>query len=258
MTSESRSIIVGILVLAQQRLITAQIVRLAAAVGLSANNVKSHLTRMVKEGALLRKGARRLATYDPSAGQERVIQGIHERLTNRPKAAWDGEWLVLIVRLPLNRSLRQRWRALLWFDGFRPIGPGVIIRPAWPLAWAVGQAQFYADEIPGVCFRGEPINSSLDLAKLYDLDKLDSEAQRLVAWIRNRASHADSPRAAFVERMRVGGRIARFIGHDPRLPSKLWGKRRAIFELVAAFNNFERKVEPRAQAFIEQTIKRES
>jgi DNA-binding transcriptional regulator PaaX len=252
MTSQSRATIVGILVLAGRRLTATQLLRLAAPLGLSASNVKSHLTRMVIEGALRREGPRRLATYRPSPNQMLVIEGIQARLTETPEPAWDGTWLLLTLGLPQNRIRRERWRASLWFDGFRPLSADVFVRPSYPLPWAEKRARYYSAEISGFCIRGEFITASADLARLYDLDGLDSEACRVAAWIRRRPACAKSPRAAFVERMNVGGRVARFIGHDPRLPQALWGKRRGMLEIIEAFQSFEKRIAPRAQRFVDE------
>ena len=254
MINQSRSIIVGILVLAGRRLTAAQLTRLAAPLGLSASNVKSHLTRMTREGTLKRAGPRRLSAYGPSPNQMQVVEGIQTRLTETPDSAWDGAWLLLALRLPQDRAQRDRWRASLWFDGFRPISSDVFVRPAWPLPWAERRARFYSTGIPGFCLRGDSVGAAVAPAELYDLDGLDSEARRLAKWIRSRTAAIRSPRAAFAERIAVGGRIARFIGHDPRLPPALWGKRRGMRDAVAAFHKFEKQIAPRARRFLDDAL----
>jgi len=254
MINRSRTIILGILVLAGRRLTAAQLTRLAAPLGLSASNVKSHLTRMTREGSLRRAGPRRLSTYGPSPSQMQVVKGIQTRLTNAPDSPWDGAWLLLALRLPQYRTLRERWRASLWFDGFRPISSDVFVRPAWPLPWAERRAHYYSTRIPGFCLRGDFVGAAVALTELYDLDGLDSEARRLAAWIHRRTAEIRSPRAAFVERIAVGGRIARFIGHDPSLPPALWGKRHEIRYAVAAFHKFEKQIAPRAQRFLDDAL----
>lgn len=254
MKKQSRTIILGILVLAGRRLTAAQLTRLTAPLGLSASNVKSHLTRMTREGSLRRAGPRRLSTYRPSPSQMQVVEGIQTRLTEAPDSAWDGAWLLLALRLPQDRTDRKRWRASLWFDGFRPISSDVFVRPAWPLPWAERRTHYYSTRIPGFCLRGDVIRAAVALTEIYDLDGLDSEARGLRAWIRRRTAAIGSPRAAFVERIAVGGRIARFIGHDPRLPPALWGKRRGMRDAVAAFHKFEKQIAPRAQRFLDDAL----
>lgn len=96
----------------------------------------------------------------------------------------------------------------------------------------------------------------MDLAQLYDLQGLDAEGRRLAAWIRRRIAGVDSPRSAFVERLRVGGRVAQFIGHDPRVPAALWGKRRGLLESIDEFQRFEQQVVPQARQFLRETMAR--
>src|SRR5579859_6456260 len=69
MSGSGRTTIIGMLLLAERSLSAPQLIRLASPLGLSATNVKSHLTRMVAEGVLRREGSVRLAVYAPSADQ---------------------------------------------------------------------------------------------------------------------------------------------------------------------------------------------
>jgi len=256
MITSSRAAIVGILVLANRSLSAPQLVRLAQPLGLSATNVKSHLTRLVKEGALERRGPPRHATYEPSASQRMIIEGISARISETPNPKWDGAWLMLTLRLPKKRVMRARLRASLWFDGFRPLGPNVFTRPAWPSLWAENRAGFYLDLIGGFCIRGKAVRAEHELAHLYHLNGLHAEGCKLAKWIERRIQRGDSPRAAFVERMKVGGRVAQFIGHDPRLPEAAWGKRRGIAGAVKAFGRFEERLAPKAERFVEEIIGR--
>ncbi len=241
----------GILVLAGRSLSATELIRLAAPLRLSATNVKSHLTRMVVEGALEREGRARLATYRPSAGQMLVIQGIHASLAPQSDEPWDGTWLMLSLQPPADRGQRERLRAALWRDGWRSVGLFVVVRPAWPHKSAEMAARLYAEHAPGFCLSGDYISGPVPLESLYDLDGLDAEARRLVAWIRSRVASAKSPKAAFVARMRVGGRVAQFVGHDPRLPPAIWGERRGMRDMVEAFRRFEESVAPASRIFLD-------
>lgn len=253
MDGSSRTIITGLLVLAGRRLSAAQLIRLAAPLGLSATNVKSHLTRMVAEGALEREGPTRLATYRPSAGQLLVIEGIQARLKTHEEP-WDQSWMMLTLRSPLRRGHRERLRASLWFDGWRPLGTGAFARPAWPCPWAEDSARQYATHALGFCVRGVWVARPVEFGALYDLQGLDSEARRLAAWIGRRCIPAKSPQAAFVERMKVGERVAQLIGHDPRLPPEIWGRRRGMHDVVDAFRRFENHIALQAQNFMDEHI----
>jgi len=250
MDASGRSILMGLLAVAARPLTAPQLIRLAAPLGLTASNLKSHLTRLVADGALQRKGPSRRAGYRPSRAQASVMDGIRARLQDESRERWDGSWLVMVIRSPRRRGPRSRLRASLWFDGWRPLAEETVVRPAWPRRWAQDSARRHA----GYCVRGAVVAGAMDPAVLYDLEGLDRDARLLAAWIRRHSADAGSSREAFVLRMEVGGRVARFIGHDPRLPPAIWGQRRGLRNLAAAFRRFESRVGPPAARFLESAI----
>ena len=254
MPAASRTTLMGILVTAGRQLTAAQLIALAEPLGISATNVKSHLSRMVSEGVLQRKGPARQAVYGPGRGQSYIVESIRQRMQPKAEARWDSTWLMLTLPLPKNRSQRDHLRASLWFDGFRALDSNVFVRPAWPLPWAEEQARQYAAAAAGTCLRGGMVASPADFARLYDLDGLDSDARILAARIRRRKVSSMSPRKAFAERMRVGGEAVQLMAHDPRLPKAVWGRRRGMRQLAQAFTDFEQRIGKRAASFVEEAI----
>lgn len=254
MSDSTRSLLFGVFVLAGRPLTAAQVIRLTAPLGVSATNAKSHLTRMVAEGALDRSGPLRARRYAPSPSQSVVVEGIRVRLAPAPRENWDGTWLALTLRLPAARRRRERILASLWFDGFRPWAPATFVRPAWPETWALERARHHLEHGAGFCLRGaflEPLNLKR-VAALYDLGALDRQALSLARWIGRQRTAAAGGEQAFASRLKVGGMVARLAGHDPRLPPTLWGKRHGMRELVRAFSRFEARVAPRARRFLEE------
>jgi phenylacetic acid degradation operon negative regulatory protein len=261
----TRTLLFGIFVLAGRRLTATQVIALARPLGISATNVKSHLTRMVAEGALRRSGPPRRALYWPSPSQATVVEGIHARLEEVREEPWDHTWLVLTLRLPSQRAQRERLQALLWFDGFRPLASGTFIRPAWPEQWALSRARQHLARAPGWCVRGTLLGRSdvIQLSVMYGLDSLDRAARRLARQITHRlaqlTSHRrirkTSPAGAFASRLKVGGMVARLVGHDPRLPAALWGGRTGMRDLVRAFRRFDARTAPMAQRFLENVAR---
>jgi phenylacetic acid degradation operon negative regulatory protein len=257
MKSEStRTLLFGVFVLAGRELTAAQLIALAGPLGVSATNVKSHLTRMVAEGVLKRSGVARQTAYRPSAQQAHLVQGIQSRLSPARAERWDGRWLMLAVRLPANRTERERLRAMLWFDGFRPWTAGSFLRPAWPLRWTEKLARDYAAQAVGLGVCGALVRAigTSEVASMYQLGDLDREARQLAAWIRRYPVGEISAEKAFAAQLQVGGLVARLVGHDPRLPQALWGRRRGMRELVREFHRFQARTALRARVFLDQVL----
>jgi DNA-binding transcriptional regulator PaaX len=253
MQVNARTTILGILVLANRALTAAQLIRLAEPVGLSASNLKSQLTRMVKEGSLMSSGPVRRTIYSPSQAQSRVVAGIKARLMEEPKGPWDNTWYMLTIQLPANRAERDQLRASLWFDGFRPMSFDCFVRPAWPQPWARNRIEAYVAD-GAFSIRGEIVSGQYRMENLYDLGGLDSEARELAAWVKRQQRPSITPRTAFLAQMKAGGRVAQLVGHDPRLPPGIWGKRRGMAGLIREFRRFEKLVSSPAQRFISAAL----
>jgi len=74
-----------------------------------------------------------------------------------------------------------------------------------------------------------------DVKRMYDLNMLDREAHRLARLINSRPRSSRSPADAFAARIKVGGSVARLIGHDPRLPKTLWATEMASMRWCVRF-----------------------
>ena len=92
------------------------------------------------------------------------------------------------------------------------------------------------------------------MENLYDLRGLDAEARELAAWLNRQECRSITPRTAFLAQMKAGGRVARLVGHDPRLPPSMWGKRRGMAELIREFRRFEERVSSPAQRFMTEAV----
>jgi DNA-binding transcriptional regulator PaaX len=248
----TRTLLFGLFVVAARPLTAAQTVALAKPLRISASNVKSHLTRMVAGGVLLRSGPVRLAKYTPSRRQTNVIQGILSRMEETPAVPWDRTWFMLTLQMSRRRSDRDHVRALLLFDGFRPLSQHTFVRPAWPEDWALDRVQRFLQLARGVCVRGAltPSSTPGDLAAMYDLNRLDRAANHLARKLRNWRFPANSPASAFAARLRAGGMFAHLIRHDPRLPAAIWRGRNGIRNLVRAYKQFEARISPLADVFL--------
>jgi DNA-binding transcriptional regulator PaaX len=182
-----------------------------------------------------------------------VVAGIKARLMEDTKSPWDNTWYMLTMQLPANRAERDRLRASLWFDGFRPMSFDCFVRPAWPQPWARDRIDAYVAD-GAFSIRGEIVSGQYGMENLYDLRNLDSEARELVAWLKRQECRSITPRTAFLAQMEAGGRVARLVGHDPRLPPDIWGKRRGMADLIREFRRFEELVSSPAQRFMRAAL----
>ena len=253
----TRALLFGIFVLAGRPLSASQTIALARPLGISSNNVKSHLTRMVAQGALQRSGPRRLAVYWPTPGKQDVVRGIAARLESVPEEAWDGRWLALMLRMPRSRSERSRVQSALWFDGFRPWDFTTYLRPAWPVKWALDRAAAHLANRSGLCVHGT-VPGTVDLTRvrrMYALDALDRQARRLTGHLEVEQARVRSDGAAFAARLDIGGRVALLVGHDPRLPPAIWDKRTGLRDLVRVYRRFDARIARRAQRFLDDVLR---
>jgi DNA-binding transcriptional regulator PaaX len=252
--NSTRTTLFGILVTTSASLTTSELIALAKPLGISATNVKSHLTRMVADGALRGDGPRRRRRYSPSARQAHVVGAIVERLADTPAESWDESWYVLSMPMPSSRVARRALRADLWFDGFRPLSGGAFMRPTWPQPWAESRVRSYLRSAGAIAMRGHPDFVGVCGEDLYELGELDREATSLLRFIRRLRVEKHALAKAFAVRLKVGGRVARLVGHDPRLPPVVWGKRTGIQDLKRAFARFDARVSPLAQRFVDSVI----
>lgn len=249
MDASTRTTLFGLFVIAGRPLTARMAIALAAPLGVSATNVKSHLTRLVAEGALVRKGPVRKATYEPSRRQRAVIDGVNLRFAPKSRARWNGRWVVATLGQDDRVDDRSEASAALWFDGFRPLAPGVHARPDWPRGWALDRARFHAGA-SGFSLTAKPSPESEErLEALYDLAALDAEACALAADLDARRRETD-PARAFAARLAAGGDVARLLGHDPYLPAELWGEKRGFERLAAAYRRLDAEISPAAQQFL--------
>jgi len=175
-------------------------------------------------------------------------------LAAQPEEAWTGDWVIVAMNLPGDRSCRERLRVELWLDGFRPCAAGTYLRPAWPLPWAIDRARAIAPT--ALCLVGKLAGTiRLDqVQKMYGLDAFDRQARRLANQIRAELRYADDQAAAFRGRLHMGGLAARLVAHDPRLPPEIWGRRRGLYEVREAFRTFEARIGRLADRFVDGVI----
>jgi DNA-binding transcriptional regulator PaaX len=255
MNLRTRSELFGLL-LTVRKATAPQLIALAAPLGISASNVKSHLSRLVAEGVVGREGEVRRAVYSLTDKQKAVVDGISERLDETQQAPWDGSWLSLAMRMPGVRGEREALRSSLWFDGFRPWGREVWLRPAWPLPWAQTRVDHYIAQC-GWCVRGTVVGTvNLDgIRALYAVERLDREALDVASAVSQKIRTFREDGEAFAARHRLTAQIVDVVARDPRLPVEIWHRQSGMTALRSAYRALIAATEKRAAAFVAHVMR---
>jgi DNA-binding transcriptional regulator PaaX len=122
------------------------------------------------------------------------------------------------------------------------------------LPWALDRARAIAPT--ALCLVGKLAGTIRiqQVQKMYGVDAFDRQARRLAGQIRAALRGAGNPAAAFRARLHMGGRAARLVAHDPRLPPEIWEGRRGLQQLRDAFQRFEARVGPSADRFVDGAV----
>ena len=251
----SRTTILGLFVVCRRPLSAAEVVALSRPLGLSPSNARCHLSRMVASGDLVVEGARRLGRYSPSPRRERLIQSIEKRIELRPGEPWDGQWVLVSVRLATRqRELREKLRRRLLFEGFCTAGNGLYLRPYWPRPELQQRLDHVLKGVDGLVLRGRFLGLKPDPGRLYPLDRLEHQAQKLLRDLRRAQAAKGSSERVFSTWMRLGGRVARLISSDPVLPAEIWGNRSGLSQVCREFSKFVADSEARSRPFLKSIL----
>jgi DNA-binding transcriptional regulator PaaX len=256
MDGSTRASLFGVLVLVNAPVSAPEMVALCKPLGISSSNVKSHLTRLVREGALSRTGARRAHRYAIAPEQRELVQAISSRVSPAPAEPWDGQWLIVSLKPQSGRAERRQLRSRLWFEGFRPSAVDTFLRPAWPLTWAVARAQALTG-VSSACVIGTLVGTLHlgQVRRLYRLTSIDRQARRLARRITNASRVAiNEPAHAFRSRLTFGGLMAELVSHVPNLPNEIWNDLTGLREVQSVFSHFEARVAEPADAFIRAIV----
>ena len=238
----TRTLLFGLfLVAGREELTTPDIVALAAPLGLTATNVRSHLTRLVARGDLVRRGGPRRARYRPSPRKEKAVAGIRFRLDFGATEKWDGRWVLLSIRPPSSRRERAALARRLRFDGFAPRGGGTHLRPLWPRRRVTERAAAYVSARNGIALCGlllgvDPLDEARRRFRTHELKRAAARVEALFTKHRRRIRSAED---ALALRLRLGGLVARTMATDPVLPAELWGGVDPMRRLATQYRRFE-------------------
>jgi len=230
----------------------AALVRLLAALGVTAPAVRTAISRMVRQGWLTPVRVPAGAGYALTARATRRLDEAAERIYSRDRHDWDGGWHLVVMERVRERTRRERVQASLRYLGYAQFDETTWLspRPSPEL-----QALREAERV-----RLEPFDARYDgdarglLARAWDLDSLArayegwlAEARTLIAPVR-----ADAPdEAVFAARSTLVHEWRKFLFRDPGLPADLLPADWPGFEAAEFFHVESARLLPAASRFVD-------
>jgi phenylacetic acid degradation operon negative regulatory protein len=198
----------------------ASLVRLLAPLGVAPPAVRTAVSRMVRQGWLTPTKVHGASGYALTPRATRRLDDAAARIYRTSSPQWDGNWHLLVVSLPANRSARDRVRAGLAFLGYGPLDEAVWVAPR---AAAEADALLAADGARAERFTARHDgDSSALISRAWDLDGL---ARAYLRFLDDSAAFLEeddgSDRGAFVVRSNLVHEWRKFLFNDPGLPAAL-------------------------------------
>jgi phenylacetic acid degradation operon negative regulatory protein len=241
--------------LGQEDVRVGALVRLAAELGVTANALRSALSRMSREGWLAARRDGGASRYRLTSRGRQLIEEGGARIYGRHRAAWDGRWLLVSYSLPEpRRGQRDRLRQQLTFLGLGALGNGLFVtphdlrRPVRELVRRHGVEREVTMHHGTLDWPDEP---ALLVARAWDLERL---AGRYAEFLdRTRRDLAGPPpaddRDAFRRRFLLTHEFRRFLFSDPDLPDALLPSAWVGGVAREAFLQSNRRLRRRAERF---------
>jgi len=218
---------------------------------------------MSAQGWLVARKEGKQALYRVTERGRRRIEGLSPRIYG-PVVEWDGRWRMLTYTIPESeRKHRDRLRKELTVIGWAPLSAAMWITPADALdaAREIAQSAGMLDRVD--LFVGEYRGSLSDrelLRKCWDLDAIATAYRRFITayeprLARERAHHAFTDEAAFVERLWLVHDFRKFTYVDPGLPSTLLPAHWPGTLAAALFREYYAAIDRKSLRFFEATAR---
>lgn len=230
----------------------------AGACGMSDQQVRLCLRRLVTEGALEHRGGRgRKATFHAPAVESTILPELdflaYAYRQDAGQEPWDGLWRLIAFSVPeKRRSARDELRPYLLYMGAAALQGGLYVSPN-PIDGLVAAEAERLGVTEGLTLaecRELVVGAERDplrlAARLWPLERLAADyrrfAQRLAERTRAARRRSASPDAIMRDALRSAIEFARVIQADPLLPPELlprrWAGRRARALLAEAQEDF--------------------
>lgn len=231
------------------------LVRLASDLDVSANALRSALSRMSREGWLEALRSQGSPRYRLTArGRELIEEGI-ARIYGRHRSAWDGRWLLVSYSLPeRRRDQRDRLRQGLSFLGFGSLGNGLFVSPHDLRRHVCELIKRYGVESHVTMHHGLlewPGDAAQVVERAWDLDRLEGVYQDFVRRTRRAANGAGDldDRDSFRRRFLLTHEFRHYLFDDPDLPDALLPSGWVGIEAHQAFVDYNRILRRRAERY---------
>lgn len=200
----------------------AALVRLLAALGISAPAVRTAVSRMARQGWLLPVRLPDGAGYRLTPRAVSRLRQAADRIYARDAPAWDGRWHVVVVERITERSRRERLRSALGYLGYACVDGSTWVspRPSPELetllaAERIRAERFWAD------YDGDARGLA---ARAWDIDGLAHAYLRwlgLATELTDRAGPEQPDEIVFAVRSELVHEWRKFLFIDPGLPAAL-------------------------------------
>jgi DNA-binding transcriptional regulator PaaX len=104
----------------------------------------------------------------------------------------------------------------------------------------------------GISLQGTVASTAINLADLYDLSELNSQASALADNL-EKIEKPPSPRECYSVLLRMSGQVVQLASHNPRLPSELISSN-GLNRLLEAFRTMETALSPGADEFLKGVL----
>lgn len=198
----------------------AAVVALAQSCGVQAPATRTAVTRLVTQQWLLRQPRHAQRGYAATPAARDRLTRARERIYQPGPAAWDGQWHVVVVETPGQRSNRDRLGSSLGYLGYGRLAPATWIgpRPNPELSGALAALGVGHTEVLGPSGQ-DPVTL---VPRVWDLVDLAAGYRRFVAATPGRDEAARlAPEQAYQVRTALVHRWRTFMFEDPGLPREV-------------------------------------
>lgn len=225
--------------------------------GITEDAARVTLARMRREAWFTSQREGRSSYYTLSQRGWQLLDQGRQRIFERHKDEWDGQWRVVVYSIPEeHRVTRESFRKELNWRGFASLAPSTWISP-WDRADGLSEFLPEGAYLNRFSSRTPSHNEDVALARrCWDVDSLATDYRTFIAKYapesHNTTTLELTPQESFVTRTLMTYEYRRFPFRDPDLPLRLLPAAWPGHVAHSVFrSSFDRLAEPAWQAFEE-------